>query len=57
MTETEVCSDCGRMSSETCPWSATNDSECSMYRERSVAGVSNDIPDCPAHGPFLPEME
>jgi hypothetical protein len=24
--------------------------ECAMLRERSVAGKSNDIPECPVHG-------
>lgn len=26
--------------------------ECEATRERSVAGVSDDIPDCPIHGPY-----
>jgi len=53
----EVCTDCGRMSGEVCPWDCATDSECSMYRERSVAGISDDIPECPAHGPYLDGSE
>lgn len=30
-------------------------SECSAARERSVAGVSNVIPDCPRHGAYIGE--
>ncbi len=30
---------------------ADSPTECMMARERSVAGISNDIPDCPVHGP------
>ena len=36
-----------------CPWE--NADECSMARERSVAGVSDVIPDCPVHGAFRGE--
>lgn len=50
-----VCTDCGRESDTACPFGATTCSECSMYRERSVAGT-NDIPAaCPAHGDYLPD--
>ena len=28
----------------TCPWISAD--ECAMIRERSVAGISNDIPSC-----------
>lgn len=35
-----------------CPFAGTTADECSMIRERSVAGVSNDVPDCPVHGAF-----
>lgn len=35
------------------PW--TTAGECSMARERSVAGQSNIIPDCPVHGPYAGE--
>lgn len=31
-----------------CPWSDAQ--ECQVARERSVAGISNDIPACPLHG-------
>lgn len=55
--EREVCTDCGRMSSAACPYGATTDSECSMIRERSVAGVSNVIPSCPAHGEYMDGSE
>jgi hypothetical protein len=34
-----------------CPYGATDGDECDTIRERSVAGISNDIPDCPLHGP------
>jgi hypothetical protein len=32
-----------------CPFGGTTPDECSTVRERSVAGVSNDVPDCPFH--------
>lgn len=37
----------------TCPWLDAD--ECALARERSVAGISNDIPACPVHGPH-PDM-
>lgn len=45
-----VCEDCGAESTNVCPWDATTCSECSFIRERSVSGVSDVIPACPAHG-------
>ena len=33
-----------------CPFGGTTPDECSTIRERSVAGISNDIPFCPIHG-------
>ena len=33
-----------------CPWTSAD--ECAMARERSVAGISNDIPSCDVHGPY-----
>ena len=48
-----VCDDCGAESAVPCPWNATTCSECSMMRERSVAGRSDVIPSCAAHGAFL----
>jgi hypothetical protein len=35
-----------------CPYRAIDSDECSMIRERSVAGVSNDIPACAVHGAY-----
>ena len=35
-----------------CPFEGTTPDECSTIRERSVAGISNDVPDCPIHGPY-----
>jgi hypothetical protein len=35
-----------------CPFGGTTPDECSTIRERSVAGVSNDVPDCPIHGVY-----
>lgn len=37
----------------TCPFGGTTPAECSTTRERSVAGISSSIPDCPTHGAFL----
>lgn len=34
-----------------CPYGIDAD-ECSTFRERSVAGISMFVPDCPVHGPF-----
>ena len=36
----------------TCPLGGTTPDECSTARERSVAGLSNSVPDCPTHGAF-----
>ena len=33
-----------------CPWTSAD--ECAMARERSVAGISDDIPPCDGHGPY-----
>jgi hypothetical protein len=41
-----------RKAAEACPFAGTTADECSMIRERSVAGVSDDVPDCPVHGAF-----
>jgi hypothetical protein len=41
-----------RKAAEACPFAGTTAEECSMIRERSVAGVSDDVPDCPVHGVF-----
>ena len=38
---------------EACPFGGTTPDECSTIRERSVAGISNSVPDCPVHGAFL----
>ena len=57
MATTEVCTDCGRMAEVACPFEQTNCSECSLVRERLAAGVTDTIPDCPAHGPFLEAEE
>ena len=35
-----------------CPFDGTTPDECSTIRERSVAGISNSVPDCPIHGAF-----
>ncbi len=35
-----------------CPFGGTTPDECSTIRERSVAGLSNDVPPCPVHGPY-----
>lgn len=35
-----------------CPFDGTSPDECAAIRERSVAGVSNDIPACPVHGAY-----
>ncbi len=35
-----------------CPFGGTTPDECSTIRERSVAGVSNDVPSCPVHGVY-----
>jgi hypothetical protein len=32
-----------------CPFGGTTPDECSTIRERSVAGISDDVPDCPIH--------
>jgi hypothetical protein len=52
----EVCSDCGAMSAKPCPYGGTTCSECSMIRERSVAGLSDSIPACPVH-PYYTDPE
>ena len=39
----------------TCVWGGTTPAECAMTRERSVAGTSDMIPDCPEHGAFPDE--
>lgn len=39
-----------------CSTDATAPDECSMMRERSVAGISNDVPDCPVHGAFVEQQ-
>jgi hypothetical protein len=39
-----------------CPFGGTTPEECSIMRERSVAGISNDVPVCPIHG-IYPEPE
>lgn len=54
---TEICTDCGRDSDEACPFDATTCSECSLWRERLAAGVTDTIPDCPAHGQYLEDPE
>jgi len=36
-----------------CSWTAAD--ECAMARERSVAGISDDIPACEVHGPYPSE--
>jgi hypothetical protein len=33
-----------------CPFGGTTPDECSTIRERSVAGISDDVLDCPVHG-------
>lgn len=40
----------GEREAATC--SATDADECSMARERSVAGISDTIPDCAVHGTY-----
>lgn len=40
-----------------CPFEGTTADECAMIRERSVAGISNDIPACPVHGAYPAEAE
>ncbi len=37
---------------EACPFGGTTADECAMIRERSVAGVSDSVPDCPVHGAY-----
>ena len=37
---------------EACPFGGTTADECSMIRERSVAGISNTVPACAVHGAF-----
>jgi hypothetical protein len=37
--------------SKICPYGGIDADECGTIRERSVAGISNTIPDCPVHGP------
>jgi hypothetical protein len=32
------------------PWTSAD--ECAMTRERSVAGISDEIPPCDVHGPY-----
>ncbi|MEX1171683.1 MAG: hypothetical protein WEG56_03615 [Chloroflexota bacterium] len=41
-----------RKAAEACPFGGTTPDECSTIRERSVAGVSDSVPDCPVHGAF-----
>jgi hypothetical protein len=36
-----------------CPWGATSDAECSMMREREVAGTDKSIPWCDHHGEYI----
>ena len=48
--EREVCSDCGCMSVETCPYGAATCSECSMLRDDTK------VP-CEAHGPYPPDLD
>jgi hypothetical protein len=36
-----------------CPWHATSDAECSMMREREVAGTDRSIPWCDHHGEYI----
>lgn len=38
-----------------CPW--TTWAECRMVRERSVAGTSNEVPECAVHGDPEPECD
>jgi hypothetical protein len=33
-----------------CSWTSAD--ECAMARERSVAGISDEIPPCDVHGPY-----
>ena len=35
-----------------CPFGGTTPDECAAIRERSVDGVSDDVPSCPVHGPY-----
>jgi hypothetical protein len=35
-----------------CPFGGTTPDEWSTIRERSVAGISNDVPSCPIHGVY-----
>lgn len=39
-----------------CPYGTTDPDECGTIRERSVAGRSNTIPDCPVHGQHPDEV-
>jgi hypothetical protein len=41
-----------RKAAEACPFGGTTSNECSTIRERSVAGVSDSVPDCPVQGAF-----
>jgi hypothetical protein len=52
------CRDCeavARICDTRCPWDGIDRDECAMARERSVAGVSDDIPACRVHG-IHPDM-
>jgi hypothetical protein len=42
---------------EACPYGGTTADECSMIRERSVAGISDTVPACPVHGAFRDTAE
>lgn len=64
----DCCIDCGVYHGEPCPGcggrgfhvgpcadlcEATDAIECAGMRERLVAGISDTIPDCPVHGPYV----
>lgn len=48
-TQYEIAKGCPCGVKRECPYAPE---ECSMIRERSVAGTSNEIPACPTHGAF-----
>lgn len=50
----DPCPQCGGRgyhAASCCPFATWE--ECAASRERSVAGVSDDVPDCPVHGPYV----